>query len=303
MTFHSNLRGVACMVAAAGTFVANDTCMKLAMADAPPLQVLVMRGVAACIWCLPLLLALGYGRQITHVANRWVLLRCVCEVAAILSFIFALRHMAIADITAIVQIAPLLVLIGGSLIWRERIGPVRMVFIALGIAGALMVAQPGSSTASPFAIFGFTTAMGAAARDIVTRKVPRNIPALVVTFATLLIVMLCAFAGSAIFETWVPPSARNLGLMAIAGLFLMCGHFFIFLAFRFASARIVAPFNYSFTIWAVLSGFLVFGDVPDGLAISGMALIVATGLAIILFEGRVRQGPLPSPDNTQVISN
>src|SRR5438034_5757241 len=140
MTSEHRLRGIACMILAAGTFVANDTCMKLGMADAPPLQVLAMRGIAACLWCLPVLLILGHGRNIAHVFNRWVLLRCFCELFAILSFIFALQQMAIADVTAIVQTSPLMVIVGTALIWGDRIGPLRLVLVALGIAGAVLVA-------------------------------------------------------------------------------------------------------------------------------------------------------------------
>lgn len=292
------------MVIAAGTFVANDSCMKLALSETPPLEVLILRGLAACMWCLPILLYLGHGAALPHVLNRWVLLRSLSEVAAILAFIFALKHMPIADITAIVQIAPLLVLAGSALIWGDRIGPLRLVLIGLGILGALLVAQPGSSVASPFAIFGFFTAIGSAGRDLISRKVDPAIPALVVTFATLVIVMLAASLGAALLEPPVVPSAKVLGLMAVAGFFLMCGHFFIFLAFRCAPARVVAPFNYTFTLWAVLSGVALFGDVPNALALGGMALIVATGLCVILLEGRTRQGEIASPKhNTQVISN
>jgi len=288
MDTRSNFQGMAAMVAATGAFVANDSCMKLVMTDAPPMQVLVMRGVAAIMWCLPLVLALGLGRELVHATNRWVLLRCAGEIAAILAFVFALPHMQIADLTAIVQISPLLVLIGVSMIWPERIGLPRWLLIGVGIAGALLVAQPGSSAASPFAALGFITAAGAAVRDIVSRKVPARIPGVIVAFATLVTVMLAALAGSLVFETMVTPTLRHLLLMLLSGFFLMCGHFFVFMAFRLAAARVVAPFNYSFTLWAVLSGLLVFGDIPNALAISGMVLITLSGLAIILLEGRER---------------
>lgn len=290
----SNLRGIGAMLLATGTFVANDSCMKLALEYVPPLQILVMRGLAACIWCLPLLLALGHGRDLVRVFNPWILLRSLCEVVAILSFIFALKHMPIADITAIVQITPLLVLVGVWLIWGDQIGRLRFILIGLGITGALLVAQPGSSAASTFAIFGFATAVGAAGRDIITRKVPGDVPALVVTFAVLLTVLMVAAAGSLAFEEPVAPTRYLVWLMAIAGFFLMCGHLFIFLAFRFARARVVAPFNYAFTVWAVVSGIVLFDNAPNWLAIAGMLLIVATGLAIMLLEGRTRQGePVP----------
>lgn len=278
------------MLVATGTFVANDSSMKLAMADAPPLQVLVMRGISAALWCLPILLYLGYGKDLPKVLNRWVAMRSLSEVAAIWAFIFALNNMPIADVTAIVQITPLLVLIGTALIWGDRIGNVRWVLIVAGIIGALLVAQPGSSLASPFAVLGFVTAIGAAARDLFSRKVDPKIPALVVAFSTIVFVLLSALIGMLLLENPVAPTARHIGLMAVAGFFLMCGHLFIFLAFRLAQARVVAPFFYAFLVWAVVSGLLLFGDVPNGLAVAGMVLIVVAGLAIILFEGRTRQG-------------
>jgi drug/metabolite transporter (DMT)-like permease len=259
------------------------------MADAPPLQVLAMRGIAACLWCLPLLLVLGYGRELPHAVNRWVVLRSSFECVAILAFVFALPRMGIADITAIIQTSPLLLLVGAYFLWGERIGPMRWLFIALGITGALMVAQPGSPSASPFAALGFVTAAASALRDLTSRRVDHSIPALVVTFNTLVMVMLCAIAGSLLFEDMVRPTPRHLVLIAMSGFFLMCGHFFIFQAFRLASARVVAPFVYSFTLWAVLSGLLVFGDVPNSLAIAGMFLITATGVAVIIFEGRAER--------------
>ncbi len=295
MVLTANMRGIACMVVAAGTFVANDTCMKLALADLPPLEVLVMRGLAAGLWCLPTLLFFGYGRHLASILNPWVLLRCLCEFVAIMSFIFALNYIPIADVTAIVQIAPLLVLVGVALIWKERIGPLRWLLISFGIVGALMVAQPGAPTASPFAVLGFATALGSAARDIVSRKVPPGIPGLVVAFATIMVVLIGAGAAMLVFESTIRPAPYHAGLMAIAGFFLMCGHLFIFLAFRYAPARVVAPFNYAFTLWAVLSGLVVFGDVPNTLAVAGMGLIVLSGLAVILLEGRTRQGPVVSP--------
>jgi len=195
MAEQSNLRGIGAMLLATGAFVANDSCMKLALSDAPPLQVLIMRGIAACLWCLPILLILGHGRDLPKVFNRWVALRSLCEVFAILSFILALNEMPIADITAIAQIAPLLVLLGIWLFFGDRIGMLRLALIGVGITGALLVAQPGTEAASPMAILGFFTALGAAGRDIVTRKVPPGTPALIVTFSTLLIVMLCATVG------------------------------------------------------------------------------------------------------------
>ena len=295
MALSQNLRGVGAILLATGSFVANDTCMKLALEDAPPFQVLVMRGIAACLWVLPVIYAMGLIREIPKAFHPWVVLRSVSELLAILCFITALNEMPIADVTALAQISPFIVLLGMWVFFGEKVGGLRMALVGVGITGALMVAQPGGVASSPFAIFGFLTAVGAAFRDILSRKVPARTPALAVTFSTLLIVMLGALALSALFETQVQPTFRHGWLMFIAGFFLMCGHSFVFMAYRMSPARVVAPFNYSFMIWAGLSGLLVFGDVPNALALAGMALIMLAGLAIVFLEGRTRQGgPAPA---------
>ena len=215
-----------------------------------------------------------------------MLLRAACEILAIVSFILALKHMPIGDITAIFQIAPLLVVVGAALIWGERIGGLRMVLIALAITGALLIAQPGSSTASPYAAFGFLTAIGSASRDIAGRKVPQDIPGIVVALATIIAVMAVAGTATAAFETWAPPGKSNILMMLAAGLFLIGGHTFVFLAFRFAKAAAIAPFYYTFTLWALISGVIVFGDIPNALAITGMLLILASGLASVMLDQR-----------------
>ena len=295
MTLSPNLRGILFMILAAGTFVTNDSFMKLVLATTPPMQVLVMRGVSAAFWCFPLLFILGHKADIHRALNPWVLLRAGCEVVAILSFIVALNHMPIGDVTAIFQIAPLLVLIGVALIWGEKIGRTRMALIAIGVTGALLVAQPGSASASPYAAFGFLTAIGSALRDLVGRKVPHEIPGLVVAFTTIIVVMLAAGATNIMFETWVAPPSQNILMMLAAGFFLMCGHTFVFLAFRHGTAAAVAPFYYSFTLWAVLSGLIIFHDIPNWLSIAGTLLILASGLASIALD-RNHTLPQNQPD-------
>lgn len=288
MHHSSNLRGIVFMVLAGGTFVANDSFMKLVLADTPPMQVLLMRGMAATLWCLPLVFILGYGRDIHRVFNPWVLLRAAFEILAVTSFILALNHMPIGDITAIFQISPLFVVIGVSLIWGEKIGPIRTALIALGLTGALLVAQPGSTSASPYAAFGFLTAIGSALRDLAGRKVPHGIPGIVVALTTIIAVMAVAGLSTVSFETWVPPSNANILKMLAAGLFLVGGHTFVFLAFRFAKAAAVAPFYYTFTLWAMLSGLVVFGDIPNWLSIIGIVFILGSGLASVALDQRTK---------------
>jgi drug/metabolite transporter (DMT)-like permease len=286
MTQSSNLRGIAFMLAGAGTFVLNDSFMKLALADLPPYEVLTLRGISGTICALVVMAAMGDLTKLPSAFNRWVLLRGILEVGAILTYILALAHAPIGDVTAIFQITPLLVILGMVFLHREETQVMRLVLVALGFAGALLVAQPGSGVTSPYLMFAFATALFAALRDLAGRRVSSAIPALLATFITIVMVMSSAAVVGVSAESWLMPSARHIILMAGAGLFMMLGHMFTFLAYRNASAQAVAPFYYAFMIWAVVMGFMIFGDVPNTLAMAGMLLILASGLGIVYVERR-----------------
>ncbi len=274
------------MLTAMGVLIGSDTCMKLALPDAPFFQLVVMRGIGGVLVCLLLLLVLGQGRDISRAVNPMLLARGACEVVANFAFTLALFNMAIADLTAIAQTCPLFVLLGAWLIWGERLQTPQLLLIGLGMCGALLVAQPGTLAASPYAVLGFFTAIAAAVRDLITRKVPGEIPALVVALTVLAMLTLAGVAGMLLFETPVVPQPRTMGLMLFAGALMVGGHACVYLAYRIAPARTVAPFMYSLTLWAVLAGLLLFDDVPNPLAIAGMALVALAGLLIIFLDQR-----------------
>ena len=166
MQLSSNLRGIICMLLSGITFVSCDSFLKLLVQEVPPLEALVLRGVGATVWCLLLLAIMGYLRHLPKAFGFWTIVRALCEAFAVTAFIVALAKVPLASITAIYQIAPFIVLGGASFIWGEYVGPFRWVLIAIGLAGALVVAQPGVEGASPFALLGILTAIGSAARDL-----------------------------------------------------------------------------------------------------------------------------------------
>lgn len=275
------------MLAGAGTFVLNDSFMKLALADLPAYEVLVLRGLSGTFCALVLLGLMGDLTKLKSAFNRWVFLRGLLEVGAILTYILALSHATVGDVTAIFQITPLLVILGMVFIHREQAVPARLILVGLGFAGALLVAQPGSGATSPYLMFAFVTALFAALRDLAGRRVTAAVPALAATFITIVMVMTSSGLVGLTTEQWLLPSAKHIVLLAAAGLFMMLGHMFTFLAYRNASAQAVAPFYYAFMIWAVVLGFLIFRDIPNPLSIIGMALILLSGLGIVYMENRL----------------
>lgn len=274
------------MVLATGTFTVNDTFFKMATEDLPVFQSLFLRGAAAAIWCLPLVVFSGAAGKMPMMFDRWAMLRSAFEIASVFCILNALARMPIADVTAIAQLAPMLLLIAAAVIFRERLRAVQMVLILMGFVGALMIAQPQADGISPFMVLGIVGAFGIAGRDLIARKVPAEIPGAVVTYGVVLMVMAASLVVTVLTGEWVNPPLHALGYLFASGLFVMLGQHFIFLAFRTAPVGVVAPFLYTATIWALLLGFLVFGDFPNWLAIAGIALILSSGVMLVLRSRR-----------------
>lgn len=281
------------MVVATCSYVINDTLMKLATEGLPPYEVLTLRGVAASLWGLPLLFILGYGAKLPLLFERRVLARNLAEMVAILCYIIALTNLPIADASALGQITPLLVLLGASLLFRERIGGVRMALIGLGFIGAIMVAQPTMNGISVYAVLALANAVLCAVRDLAGRRIAAEVPGMIVAMSAVVVVLGGAGAMHLLTEQWVMPGLNHILLLLGSGLFLIFGHFFIFMAYRVGPTAMVAPFYYFFTFWAVISGLVVFGQFPNSLALAGIALVVASGLAVVLLDNRKRK-PVPA---------
>jgi drug/metabolite transporter (DMT)-like permease len=282
----SNLSGIAAMLAGTGSFVICDSFMKLVTTDLPLFEVLFLRGVAATIACGALVAVLGDWRVVSSALHPGALLRAAGETLSVLCYIVALARMPIADVIAILQTAPLILILAVAFLLRERVGAARVALALIGFAGAFLVAQPGSAGISPAALLAFSSAVLIAARDLIGRDVPARIPVMVVTFATNVMVMAVAAAMSLGFESWQAPRNWHLAFLGFAGLFVTFGHVGLLLAYRLGRTAAVAPFFYSFALWAVLSGLFVFGALPNALALAGIALIAGSGVTTVLLDQR-----------------
>lgn len=286
-----NLRGILAMTIAVGLFIINDTLVKLARAHWDTGQVLVVRGVFTL-----LLLAgwLGFARQFSQlpmIFRRDLLTRSVIEGVVAITFIMALGLMPLADITAILLATPLLITALSVIVLGEKVGWRRWSAVAVGFAGMLLVIRPGGSAIPPLALaLALAAALGVAARDLMTRRVPADVPTVIVavtsTLGTLVAGGVMAMQGAG----WKPLEGQMLLILAAASVFVLAGNYAMIEACRDVELSVVSPFRYIVILWAVLLGILVFGEWPNPLAVLGIVLIVGSGLYTIHRE-RVRQRP------------
>ena len=276
----ANRAGIAWMVLGMTAFIGNDAMIKAVGERLPAAQMLVVRGVMAITLIVLVARQLGAMPRIRDVFDRWVLLRASFEGLGTFLYLAALFHLPLGNVTAINQSSPLFVAVLAMLFLKERVGTARWLAIGAGFAGVLLVIQPGLAGFNAYAWLCLIATLIYAFRDLLTRKVPPATPSILITLATATVVWLMA-GGVLVVQGWTPMQARDVGLLAIASVLLSTGYYASIAAMRHAELSVVAPFRYVGLLWAVLLGWLVWGDIPNTLAWGGIALLIAAGLAMI----------------------
>jgi drug/metabolite transporter (DMT)-like permease len=209
------------------------------------------------------------------------------EIGGTLTFLSAIAHMPLANAAAIFQALPLVITLGAALVFGEPVGWRRWAAIAAGFVGVLVIVRPGMAGFSEFSLLALSSVAFCTVRDLATRKIPTEIPSL---FIALLTTLTVTSAGAVIMYPlggWTPPSARTIGLLAVAAVLLLIGYQCIISALRTGDISAVAPFRYTALLWAMLLGYLAFGDKPDRYMLIGAAIIVLSGL-YAFYRERVR---------------
>jgi len=282
----SNLRGIIFMVLASGCFTINNALLKLAVVNLPPLESLFLRALAGIILGVPVLLLTTPRGSLRHVLDPRVLARNVVECAAAIAFVFAVANAPLADITALLQLTPMLVLLGAVVLFGDRVGGLTASLIVLALIGALLVAQPGASGLQPYVLFGLASAALSAGRDLIGRRIAAGIPALAVAVGLSVVCVVVIGCLMLVFERWVTPSLPQLLLISGASAFMTLAQLLLFLSFRVAETRAVVPFFYTGTLWALVIGAVVFGTLPNTVAAVGICLIALSGVLVLLLDQR-----------------
>ena len=276
------------MMLAMAFFVANDTLVKLARVQWEAGQILVIRGVFAVIMLAIWAQASGLTRRIGDIAHPKLLLRGGMEATIAMSFITALGVMPLADITAILMAAPLIITALSMVLLRERIGWRRWSAVVVGFGGMLLVVRPGGTEIPLMALaLAIYSVIGVGLRDLLTRQIPMDIPSVIVAMTSTIGTLLGGGVLVLMTGIWRPLGQAELLYTAGAAGFVILGNLAMIEACRDVELSVVSPFRYVVIVWAVALGIVVFGDWPQPVALLGIALIGASGL-YTLHRERIR---------------
>ena len=272
------------MIAMMG-FIFNDAFVKLVSDRLPLGQIMFVRGLMAMALLLIVCVANGSIRRFNRLVDKWVGVRVVAEVTATCFYLSALFNMEIANTTAILQALPLLVTAAAAVFLGAPVGWRRWTAILVGFGGVLLIVRPGLDGFTVWSLVALTGVLFMVLRDLATKLLPSDVPTLGVSFATLVGVCLMGLVLS-VGEDWRVPSWRDLLYLAAAAGFILVGFVSIIAAMRMGDISVVAPFRYSIILWAILIGYVVWGDVPDLATLAGIAILVSTGLYSLMRERR-----------------
>lgn len=282
-----NLRGAGFMLIAMASFATGDACMKLVSETMPLYQAVALRGIIT----IPLLMVIGHmtgGLHFARVARSWriVSLRSLGEVAATLTFFVALMNLPLPINSAIQQSAPLVVTAGAALFMGEKVGWRRAMAILLGLVGVLIIVRPGPEGINIYALVSLASVGFVAFRDLLTRKLPRDVPSVTVALAAAITISLTALVITPPSQ-WQPVPLGNLPLILVAAFCVITGYIFVIRVMRVGEVGFTTPFRYSALIWAMVYGWLIWGFFPDGLTLVGAGIVVASGLFTLLREAKL----------------
>jgi drug/metabolite transporter (DMT)-like permease len=282
-----NIKGIVAMCAAMALFTINDTLVKLVASQMAPHQILLVRGAFASLFALSLVFAAKEERHLVMLSQPLVLARCCIEGLVALTFISALAVLPIADITAILLLSPLIITIIAAVFFKEDVRWRRWLAVIAGFIGMLFVVKPGADGVQTASLLAFVSTLLVAARDLLTRQLPANVPSRVVAAGTTITTTILG-GMLALFQPWMAFDGRTLLLLIGAAAVVTLGNFAIIVAFRDVDVSVVSPYRYTLIVWAVLAGAVVFGDVPTGMSWIGIALIIGSGLYTLYREAAVR---------------
>lgn len=287
---NATLAGIGLMLAGIFLFSLNDVMGKWLVATYTVGQLLLIRSVAALAVLTPFLWREG-KTAITQAPRPGLqLLRVALGTLETAFFYWAVSYMPLADVVTYYLAGPIYVTALSALVLGEHVGWRRWTAVVVGFAGVLIALNPSAATLTWPALIALTGSIFFALLMITTRALCGTADSVLVggqTAGTLLLGILLLPTG------WTTPTALDLGMLLLLGVVALIAHACVNRSLMLAPAAVVVPYQYMLIVWAVIFGYVIFGDVPQLATLLGAAIIVAAGLFIFLREQKLSRAVTP----------
>ena len=288
----ARMAGIGLMLLSIFMFSFGDALGKFIVATYSVGQLLWLRACAALLVLAPMIWR--HRAAFAHLERpRLQLLRVALSTLEVAAFFLATVYLPLADVVTYYLACPIFVTALSAIVLREHVGWRRWSAVLIGFGGVLIALHPSAQTVSWPAMIALGGSLSFAVLMLITRSL-RATPDIVLASSQ----FMGTFALGALMSPfgWVAPGVGSLGLFAAAGCISVCALLCVNRSLKLAPASVVVPYQYSMIVWAVMFGYLVFGDVPQPATIAGAAIIIGAGLYIFLRERKLgREEAVVSP--------
>jgi drug/metabolite transporter (DMT)-like permease len=282
--------GIGMMLLGMLLFSLNDVMGKWLLATYTVGQLLLIRSVAAAVLLAPFVRREGVAAFTSLPRPGLQAVRAFFSTAEVVFFYWAVIYLPLADVITFYLAGPVYVTALSVLLLGERVGWRRWSAVLIGFAGVIIALRPSAATFTWPALIALSGSVFFAISMICTRILRGTSDTMLVATQTL---GALAFGLVAAPFAWVAPSLRDFLLLCLLGVVALVAHACTNRSLKLAPASVVVPYQYTLIVWAVLFGWLVFGDVPAAQMLLGAAIIIAAGLFIFLREQAVGEETPP----------
>jgi drug/metabolite transporter (DMT)-like permease len=290
----ASLAGPLVMLLGMLMFALNDAMGKWLVASYGLGQVILIRSLAALLILVPMVWKAGLGNLLTVERPGMQFARVFFSTAEVFCFYYAVMYLPLADVMTYWLAAPIYVAAASPFLLGEKVGWRRWTAIAVGFVGVIITLEPSSAMFTMPAVISIIGS-GAFAFMLISGRFLRGTPDSALVFFQVTGAGLAGLVAAPL--DWSPiASSRDLVLLGLLGIVAMAAHMLVNRALKISDAATVAPLQYTLLLWAVIFGWMFFGDVPRFGMLIGAGLIVASGLFIFIREQALkkREKVLPS---------
>lgn len=295
---HDTRAGVALITASVFLVSASDALIKLGSADFTVWQLYLVRSsIAIALLLLWLGRSQGGGVWGNLACDRWILLRSAALTLMWIAFYAALPHMSLSLAALALYTAPLFIALLSALVLRETVSMGRWLAIALGFVGVLIILRPTAADFSGMTLLPVLAALLYAVAAVLTRARCSNHRALALALNLNLCLCLVGAAmllGHQLFSAphapvpsdfldlhWVAMGPVQWLLMSVLAVLMVLMSAGVAKAYQIGSSTVVGAFDYSYLLFTMFWGFILFKEVPDATMVLGMGLIIASGIWVL----------------------
>lgn len=313
MTTHraNTTRGAIWLISALFLFAVQDAIVKQLTATYPVLQILTLRTTLVTVMIVGIGLYLVGPAALQGRGAARMMFRGVLAFTAFFIYYVALGAVPLGDAATVFQTAPLFVTVLSIPLLGERVGLFRSLAVIIGFSAVIIMLNPGSNVFQPMVALPLISALIYALIPILTRSIDATVSPLTITLYSMIgyvvlcaVITLLAFSYPPILDPnnahslrshpiwrevampWAEIDLQGALLMLVIAALFSGGLYGITAAYRAAEVSAIASFEYSYVVWAMVIGFLAFGDVPTLKTLAAAVVVAGCGVAVAIRESR-----------------